>query len=104
MTYNLGEYGQYIYANLGIDLSDAMFLKLQLEPQKGEVKRFSGSIGENDIMVDDVKFIANQYVKYQLAINDIDQPGAWRVKGLAFFSGGVGRFSIGDYSLFTVLP
>ena len=103
MTFNYKEYGQLIYVNLGTDVSTGTDLKVILQPQRGDKKEFTTNIavGASNVIVDDQKFLANEYLMYTIQEDDLDQSGQWRVKGQALVSGVLIK---SDFVRLTVLP
>lgn len=104
-NYNKNEFGQLIFSNLGQDVSTASELTMVLEPQVGSIKEKSisdgVSVGTSNVTVNDRTFLANEYLQYTIAEDDLDFAGLWRNKGKAKLSST--NLIIGDYHTFTVL-
>ena len=101
-TFNKKEHGQFIYVNLGTDISSGTNYKVIIQPQRGDKKEFTTNvaIASKNITVDDQKFLANEYLIYIIQEDDLDQEGQWRIRGSAVVSGVLIK---SDYTRMTVL-
>ncbi len=103
--FNKGEYGDIIYANLGEDISSASELTMVLEPKIGNTLEKSTSdgvsVGTSNIDVNDETYLANEYIKYTIAEDDLSYAGLWRKRGKAKLSST--NSVVSDYVQFTVL-
>jgi hypothetical protein len=76
-----------------------------LEPKVGTKKEKviadGVSLGTANIGVNDETYLANQYIKYTIAANDLDYAGLWRKKGKAKLSNT--NLVVSDYENFTVM-
>lgn len=103
--FNRDEYGDIIYVNLGEDISTATELTMVLEPKIGTKKEKvisdGVSLGTANIDVNDETYLANEYMKYTIAADDLDYAGLWRKRGKAKLSST--NLVVSDYENFTVL-
>ena len=101
--YNKGEYGQTIYVNMGEDVSTNTELSLILEPAIGTKKEISSgvTVGSANVDVNDETYLANEYLQYTIAADDLDYAGLWRKKGEATLSST--NKIISNYTHFSVL-
>ena len=102
---NEGETGQVLRVNLGEDISAATALGFTLQPKYGESiekTQLSGvSVGTSNVDVGDNTYLANQYLEYTIATDDLDFSGQFRMKGSATLSSS--NKIISDYEYVTVL-
>ena len=86
----VGEYGQRIRANIGVDVSNNIGLRMILEPTKGVkvvLTHDDGvSVGRLDVMECGKLLQANQYLEYVVKEDDLDTSGRWGKKGVAEIS------------------
>lgn len=103
MTFNNGEHNSKLRVNLGQNISAGTSLTVFLQPQAGDEKEFTTNVavGTSNITVDDLSFLANEYLEYTLQDGDIDFVGQWRARGSALVNGELIK---SDYVRFTVLP
>jgi len=102
MTYNKNEYGSKIYADFGVDISKATNKTIYLQPKFGDEKTFTANLisGTKNVEVDDMGYIAKEFLEYTLQDGDLDYVGQWRVRGSVVLGG---KLIKTDYVLFTVL-
>ena len=86
-SFNQDSYGKILYVNFGEDVSTATAYELEIEPQSGDVKTATPTLGTSNVVVGDETFNANEFVKYTIIDSFFDQyVGKWRVKGKATMS------------------
>ncbi len=104
--FNVGEYGQILYVNLGESIAGASEYTVLLEPQVGaalERKTANGvALGTENVIIGDETYRANEYLTYPIKDGELDQSGKWRAKGLAQLS--TTNLLVGDYKKVTVMP
>ena len=116
-SFNVFEFGQVIRANLRQDVLANTGLEIIIQPELGSSKNANTldhkprgavvvnnpdvTVGEVDISVGDVVYLANEYLEYTIKPDDLSKSGTWRAKGAADISS-TNRV-VGDYKRFTVL-
>ncbi len=99
---NIDSAGSKLYINFGRDISTGTDLKLTLQPESGEIKEVTPTVGTSNIDIDNKNMLANQYIQYTTLGGDFEQYyGRWRMKGSATVSG---ETFVTDYILFRVMP
>ena len=101
---NKGEIGQPLVVNFGEDISSATSSIIDLQPELGVKKEFTGTIPATNFVVDGVILaLANEYVLYTtLTKEDLDYVGRVRMRAKLTFSSTDERKS--NYVKFRVLP
>jgi len=104
--FNVGEYGQILYVNLGESAAGASEYTVILQPQVGSIlerKTANGvALGTENVIIGDETYRANEYLTYPIKDGELDQSGKWRAKGLAQLS--TTNLLVGDYKKVTVMP
>ena len=105
MKLNKGEYGQTLRVNLGEDVSSATALSFTLQPKFGssiEKTQLTGvSVGSSNVDVGDSTYLANEYLEYVIAPDELTYAGQWRMKGSATLS--ATNKVVSDFVTFNVL-
>jgi len=107
--FNKNAFGQLLKVNFFQDISTGTSFEMRIEPQFGgnrlegdkPILTVVGTLGTVDTTVDDMKFLANQYLEYTIKEDDFKDVGRWRVKGIATLP----AVTIAtNYQFFRVLP
>lgn len=103
MAIKVGEIGKIIDLDAQFDLSantDIKLLFTKPDASTLEVTKAGGVSAPN--IASDVGFLAGEYWQYAVSTGDIDQAGAWFVRGE--YIDGTPKTFFGNTATFTVLP
>ena len=107
--FNKDSFGQLLKVNFSQDISTGTSFEMLIEPQfvgnrldNGKpILTVVGTLGTVETVVDDMTFLANEYLEYTIKEDDFKDVGRWRVKGIATLPGVT---SSTNYQFFRVLP
>lgn len=96
MIFNKDSFGQTLRVNFYQDISTGSKFEMEIQPQfqgaviadsnqseDGRPRKVPATLGIVDVVVDDMKLLANQYVEYTTREDDFKDVGRWRTKGIA---------------------
>lgn len=99
---NIDSAGSKLYLNFGQDISTGTDLSMTLQPESGQLKTVTPTVGTSNVTVDNQNLLANEYLEYTIQDGDFEQyHGRWRMKGSATVSG---EIIVPNYVLFRVMP
>jgi len=80
----VNDYGQYLYIDIGEDISSSLSQSVMLLPPTGDAIEITThiAIGSSDITVGEYTFLANQYLIYTVQPEVITKSGVWQKKGV----------------------
>ncbi len=88
--FNKDSFGEILKVNFYRDISSGtkfeMVIQAQFEGAELNEERprtVAATLGIVETVVDDMKFLANQYVEYTIKEGDFKDTGRWRTKGIA---------------------
>jgi len=89
-VFNKDSFGEILKVNFYRDISSGTKFEMIIQAQFEGAELFeerprtvAATLGTVDVVVDDMKFIANQYVEYTIKEDDFKDIGRWRTKGIA---------------------
>jgi len=88
--FNTDSIGEILRVNFYRDISDGTKFEIKFEPQfigtrfpDDTPRKVVATLGTVEVVVDDMKFLANQYVEYTIKEDDFKDTGRWQAKGIA---------------------